>query len=237
MKIYICGKVTGLPYKQVRDKFNEAEQKLKGMGFTPVNPVQFVPEACEWNTAMKICISRLIDCDAIFLLPDYKQSKGAMLEYEIAKALDFKIISFGGTCEYEVMTPPLPVVPFVSEQRIINRIISEDELIAELENSQEQIYSLCRSIELEFKIQAVPEDVAKMIPVFAREVADQGMLPIQLREAKRYFSNWLKNRIKNKQNGQVNNNGKRANGVTDGYKERLAKDLLAECNAGNTTES
>lgn len=41
---------------------------------------------------MKFCIENLMNCDAIYLLYDWRMSKGAVLEYAIAKELGLKII-------------------------------------------------------------------------------------------------------------------------------------------------
>ena len=90
MKIYIIGAVTGYDPDEVRDKFATSERRLKEMGLTPVNPVNIVPEGLNWVAAMKICIAALIECDAVFLLPDWERSKGAMLEVMIARNLEIK---------------------------------------------------------------------------------------------------------------------------------------------------
>jgi nucleoside 2-deoxyribosyltransferase len=65
-KIYIAGKVTGLPIEEVSDKFKTAQQALEEKGFTAVNPLMVVndPQA-KWNQAMKKCIGELVSCDAV----------------------------------------------------------------------------------------------------------------------------------------------------------------------------
>lgn len=86
-KVYIIGAVTGLDPEEVRNKFAEAERRLKEMGMSPVNPINFVPEDLAWGAAMRICVKALVDCDAVFLLPDWVSSKGGMLEVTIARNL------------------------------------------------------------------------------------------------------------------------------------------------------
>jgi hypothetical protein len=90
LKIYIMGAVTGLDPEEVRIKFNNAAMRLKEMGFVPISPIDYVPEGMDWNQAMRICISKLIECDGVFKLPDHQQSKGAMLELVIARNLELK---------------------------------------------------------------------------------------------------------------------------------------------------
>ncbi len=69
-KIYIAGKVTGLPMQEITNKFQIAQQELETKGFTGVNPLLLVnnPQA-KWNQAMKKCISELVNCNAVYLLP------------------------------------------------------------------------------------------------------------------------------------------------------------------------
>lgn len=46
----------------------------------------------EWADYMRECIPALLTCDAISMLPGWEKSKGASLEYEVAKALDMIIL-------------------------------------------------------------------------------------------------------------------------------------------------
>jgi len=95
MRIYIAGKITGTPPEICKAKFQGAEDRLKNMdlrGLEVVNPVKLVgnPQA-GWNVAMVQCFAALIQCDAIYLLNDWKDSKGARIEFEVAKELDLKM--------------------------------------------------------------------------------------------------------------------------------------------------
>lgn len=87
LKVYIVGAVSGLDPEQVQAKFKAAEERLKGMGFVPVNPINHVEEGTPWVDAMKICIPLLVGCDGVFKLPDYQYSKGSMLVLTIARNL------------------------------------------------------------------------------------------------------------------------------------------------------
>ena len=80
MKTFISGKVSGEPYDQVKTKFFLAEYDLLKKGFKVVNPIWFVPQRTEQTEAMKLCIARLLKCDAIYMLRDWEQSEGANLE-------------------------------------------------------------------------------------------------------------------------------------------------------------
>lgn len=107
-KIYIAGKVSGLPLNEVLGKFAKAFDKIEALGFEAVNPVELVqdylianPTHIErtedeiWKLAMRICIKELVDCDGIMLLSNWINSKGAKIEYRIAMDLDLAIF---GSC-------------------------------------------------------------------------------------------------------------------------------------------
>ncbi|MGE4345913.1 MAG: DUF4406 domain-containing protein [Flavobacteriaceae bacterium] len=84
-KIYIAGKVTGLPQKEVVEKFEEAQLEIEKQGFYAVNPLEVVGDwNCDWQTAMKRCITALLKCDEAWFLPCWSNSKGALLEHKIA---------------------------------------------------------------------------------------------------------------------------------------------------------
>ncbi|MCO5253386.1 MAG: DUF4406 domain-containing protein [Bacteroidetes bacterium] len=86
--IYIAGKVTGEDPGLCAAKFEAAEREIENAGFKAVNPIKEVGNPDEnWKTAMRICISHLVACDGIYLLPDYSQSRGAMAEVLLCRAL------------------------------------------------------------------------------------------------------------------------------------------------------
>jgi len=93
-RIYICGKVSGLPYTQVLQKFENAEKHaLEVLGYSyAINPLKFNAQDADWHFAMKRCIGNLMQCDAIYMLPDWPQSRGAILERFIASNLGIEII-------------------------------------------------------------------------------------------------------------------------------------------------
>lgn len=89
-KVYICGKVSGLQRSDVELKFNNAETLLKFNHYEPVNPIRFVKENTTWDKAMKICISKLMDCEYIYLLDDFTDSMGAWIEYDLSRRVNIK---------------------------------------------------------------------------------------------------------------------------------------------------
>lgn len=88
-KWYISGAVSSDP--NFREKFAKAEAELKSRGYKVINPVKGEKDGKPWQYYMKKDIKKLLKCNGIFLLPDWKTSEGACLEYMIAKSLDFYI--------------------------------------------------------------------------------------------------------------------------------------------------
>lgn len=88
--VYIAGKVTGLPPKEVFEKFDKAQKILEDRGYYVINPVKLVHPEADWKQAMRICISFLPHADFIHPLPCYVDSKGAWLEVELANRLGIK---------------------------------------------------------------------------------------------------------------------------------------------------
>lgn len=91
-KVYIAGKVTGVPQEQATQKFNTAEKLVTVAGFQAVNPIKIVNDVnAEWQKAMRVCITSLMQCDAVLILPCVWRSKGAQIERELASNLNLPI--------------------------------------------------------------------------------------------------------------------------------------------------
>lgn len=94
MKVYLSGKITGEPnYKRL---FAQAEIEVK-IGIDKyaevVNPCSVeLSEEATWRDYMKADIKLLTDCDIVFMLKNWKHSKGARIEHFIAKKLGIPII-------------------------------------------------------------------------------------------------------------------------------------------------
>lgn len=105
-KVYIAGPMTG-----VKDwnfpAFFEAEKTLVSMGYEVVNPAHNngdtlelaledagSPEAPkrDWLYYIRRDLPQLLHCDVICLLPNWKDSKGAKLEYEVAKGIGLPVL-------------------------------------------------------------------------------------------------------------------------------------------------
>ena len=85
MRVYIAGKITGAP--AYREKFESVATRLPELGYEPINPAQLsLPASCAWDDYMQVTLKLLDLAAAICLLPDWKTSPGACVEYGYALA-------------------------------------------------------------------------------------------------------------------------------------------------------
>jgi len=91
MKIYISGPMSNMPDLN-RPAFNAKAAELRALGHEVVNPAE-LPEipGGTWLDYMKRDIPLLLDCDRIYMLPGWEDSKGAQLEYSIAWELQLSV--------------------------------------------------------------------------------------------------------------------------------------------------
>ena len=94
MKVYIAGKVSGLPVGETFIKFAQAEWWLKAGGHEVVNPLRLCSSKWTWEQCMRVCIPELMKCDAICLLHDWAESRGAVWEYHDAQMLKMQVMVF-----------------------------------------------------------------------------------------------------------------------------------------------
>ena len=91
MKVFISGRVTGLPREVAVRNFERGKKICMLNGFNFVSPVDKVPTAATPSQAMKICFNALFDCDAILLLNGHNFSEGSKLEEAVARYCKKKI--------------------------------------------------------------------------------------------------------------------------------------------------
>ena len=93
MITYISGKITGLPHGLVIEKFAASEALLKAKGYEPINPIVLNHETDRpWAEYMVNDIKHLLECEAIYMQRDWGNSKGARIEYHIARELGLKVM-------------------------------------------------------------------------------------------------------------------------------------------------
>ena len=78
MKIYIAGKITG--DRKYRAKFREAAKSMEALGHVVLNPA-ILPAGLGERDYMRITLAMLEASDLAVFLPDYRESKGAVIEW------------------------------------------------------------------------------------------------------------------------------------------------------------
>lgn len=78
MKIYIAGKIAG--DRRYRAKFREAAKALEAAGHVVLNPAT-LPDGLTDGDYMRIALAMLEASDLAVFLPDYQESRGAMVEW------------------------------------------------------------------------------------------------------------------------------------------------------------
>lgn len=91
--IYLSGAISGNP--DYRKEFAFAEKELVKRGFAVVNPA--LRDGCDtWEEYMRADIADLVTkCDAVAIVNNILNSRGALLEYEIAFELRMEIRPIG----------------------------------------------------------------------------------------------------------------------------------------------
>lgn len=90
-KMYISGPITGYETEERIEAFAAASARAEAMGYKAVNPMKDQPEGWSWEEYMRRDIEKLCKCDAIVMMRGWEHSRGAMLELEIAKALEMEV--------------------------------------------------------------------------------------------------------------------------------------------------
>ena len=85
MKIYVSGKISGLPIEEAKQRFANSQALLESIGFDVVNPITMgLNKEATWEQHMVKDIELLFGCDAIYMMDNWTGSMGACIEYDIA---------------------------------------------------------------------------------------------------------------------------------------------------------
>ena len=98
--VYIGGKVSGQTPEEYHAKFEAARQWLLDLAYCiwmednvkVIIPMDLCQDDWNWFKCMEVCASMLMQCDVLYLLPDWKESHGATAEYYIAKAANIQCV-------------------------------------------------------------------------------------------------------------------------------------------------
>lgn len=92
-RVYISGPMTGLPGMNF-EAFHTAAARLRELGFEVVNPVELHPAGVEktWNEYLRGDLRALCECDLMVLLEGWEDSRGARLEWIVARGLGMDVV-------------------------------------------------------------------------------------------------------------------------------------------------
>ena len=91
-RIYIAGPMSGHENLNFQ-AFHAAAAKLRAAGHDVVNPAEINPDPLmEWKLCMRTDIAYLVTCDTIYLLQGWHNSRGANIEYTLARSLEMDVM-------------------------------------------------------------------------------------------------------------------------------------------------
>jgi hypothetical protein len=91
-KIYISGKITGIE-KYAFEIFESVEKELIKKGYEVTNPMKLPHNHDKsYESYMKEDLKALLECDEIYLLNNWHESNGAIIEFKIASTCGINVI-------------------------------------------------------------------------------------------------------------------------------------------------
>ena len=93
MRVYIAGPMTGRPQFNY-PAFHQAATLLRAAGYAVINPAENPAPLCgSWLGYMRMSVAQVASVDCVVMLPGWPFSKGARIEYLIAKLLGLGVTS------------------------------------------------------------------------------------------------------------------------------------------------
>jgi len=94
--VYLCGPITGCDNLNA-EQFGYWQDRLMRLGYTVLNPHDLFQDVdtkhFKWEDYMKHCIAQMVFCNIVATLPDWHESKGAVMEVDIARKLNIPVVS------------------------------------------------------------------------------------------------------------------------------------------------
>ena len=85
-RIYISGPITGT--KDYMQRFKKAEKELTEKGYSVINPAKvnaMLPQDATWEEYIKVSLTLLSICTGVYMMPGWRESRGAVLEFMQAR--------------------------------------------------------------------------------------------------------------------------------------------------------
>lgn len=90
--VYISGKITGLPVEEYTANFEYAASIVTLAGFRDVSPLKLWHPFKIWWCYIVVDLIVLCFCDYVYFMDNWKESRGAIIEYKLAMFLHKQII-------------------------------------------------------------------------------------------------------------------------------------------------
>lgn len=91
-RIYVAGPMTGLSEFNY-PAFHAAAERLRALGFEVENPAENPEPSCgTWLGYMRMAIRQVSRCDGMAMLPNWRDSKGARIEHQLATQLGLVVM-------------------------------------------------------------------------------------------------------------------------------------------------
>lgn len=104
MKVYVAGPMRGKPFFNF-PAFDAAASRLRAAGWTVFNPAEhdresgFEPDErgadlgdFDLGAAFRWDVERILESDSLHMLPGWRSSEGALLEYSIARMIGTQVV-------------------------------------------------------------------------------------------------------------------------------------------------
>lgn len=88
--VYLSGPISGRPYYEYQDEFREWETICENNGLVVLNPAKN-PKGLTAADYMRISLAQVEAADAIVLLPNWQNSKGAKIEKAYAEYIGKRV--------------------------------------------------------------------------------------------------------------------------------------------------
>lgn len=105
MKIFISGNTSGRE-SQARREYASAKKIIESRGHDAVNPFENgLRDSDPWEQHLAAHIISLMQCDALYLLPDWEKSRDAALMNVIARCTGKKIFTYDDDITHDIWLP------------------------------------------------------------------------------------------------------------------------------------
>lgn len=92
LRVYIAGPMTGIADLNF-PAFKRNTDRLRMAGFRVNSPHELnIPVGTPWDLCMRPALKHMLDCEIIFMLNGWSSSKGATVEFDLARKLGFGVI-------------------------------------------------------------------------------------------------------------------------------------------------